>query len=212
MLTAKSFSHIGSNGSTPQSRITDSGYALPADSTSWAENLAWAGRKLYTPLASDMISELHRRLFVDANVSGRDVGSIAADIQRTLSAWSKPATSSTSQLPSWTVPDPDKRGETLAGYTVRMRGEVASMQESFRSLGFGLLMAAVLIYLLMVAQFRSFLDPFVIMFAVPLGIIGVFGILYLTGTTINVQSFMGVIFSVGIDVSNSVLLVEFAAI
>jgi multidrug efflux pump subunit AcrB len=91
-----------------------------------------------------------------------------------------------------------------------MRGEVASMQESFSSLGFGLLMAMVLIYLLMVAQFRSFLDPFIIMFAVPLGFIGVFVILYLTGTTINVQSFMGVIFTVGIDVSNSVLLVEFA--
>jgi multidrug efflux pump subunit AcrB len=145
-----------------------------------------------------------------ANVSGRDVGSVATDIQKRLSAWSKPATSSTSNLPAWTVPNPDKPGETLPGYTVRMRGEVASMQESFTSLGFGLLIAVILIYLLMVAQFRSFLDPFIIMFAVPLGIIGVFIILYLTGTTINVQSFMGVIFSVGIDVSNSVLLVEFA--
>jgi len=93
---------------------------------------------------------------------------------------------------------------------VRMRGEVASMQESFSSLGFGLLMAAVLIYLLMVAQFGSFLDPFVIMFAVPLGMIGVLVTLFLTGTTINVQSFLGVIFMVGIAVSNSILLVEFA--
>jgi multidrug efflux pump subunit AcrB len=145
-----------------------------------------------------------------ANVSGRDVGSVAADIQQRLSAWSKPVTSATSNLPAWSVPDHKHPGKTLAGYTVRMRGEVASMQESFASLGFGLVLAAVLIYLLMVAQFRSFLDPFIIMFAVPLGIIGVLVILYLTGTTVNVQSFMGVIFTVGIDVSNSVLLVEFA--
>jgi len=71
-------------------------------------------------------------------------------------------------------------------------------------------LAVILIYLIMVAQFRSFVDPFIIMFAVPLGIIGVLAILYLTGTTINVQSFMGVIFTVGIDVSNSILIVEFA--
>jgi multidrug efflux pump subunit AcrB len=62
----------------------------------------------------------------------------------------------------------------------------------------------------MVAQFRSFVDPFIVMFAVPLGLIGVLITLYLTNTTINVQSFMGVIFMVGIAVSNSVLLVEFA--
>jgi multidrug efflux pump subunit AcrB len=84
------------------------------------------------------------------------------------------------------------------------------MNESFQSLGFGLILASVLIYLVMVAQFRSFLDPFIIMFAVPLGLIGVLLILFLTGTTINVQSLMGVIFMVGIAVSNSILLVEFA--
>ncbi len=91
-----------------------------------------------------------------------------------------------------------------------MRGEVASMRESFSSLGFGMILAGILIYLIMVAQFRSFLDPFIVMFAVPLGIIGVLAILAATGTTLNVQSFMGVIFMIGIAVANSVLLVEFA--
>jgi multidrug efflux pump subunit AcrB len=62
----------------------------------------------------------------------------------------------------------------------------------------------------MVAQLKSFVDPFIIMFAVPLGLIGVLGTLWITGTTLNVQSFMGVIFMVGIAVSNSILLVEFA--
>lgn len=145
-----------------------------------------------------------------ANVADRDVGSVAADIQKKLDAWGKPVHGATIKVPSWAVPNPDKPGETLSGFTVRMRGEVASMQESFASLGFGLLLAILLIYLIMVAQFRSFLDPFIILFAVPLGFIGVLIMLYLTGTTLNVQSFMGVIFTVGIDVSNSVLLVEFA--
>src|SRR5882672_6909424 len=71
MLTAKSFSHTGANGTNPQSRMSSAGYVFPAGSTSWAENLGWAGRKLLTPITADMISELHGRLFVDANVSGR---------------------------------------------------------------------------------------------------------------------------------------------
>jgi multidrug efflux pump subunit AcrB len=145
-----------------------------------------------------------------ANVSGRDVGSVATDIQKVLSEWGDPASSGTSKVPAWSVPDPKDRTKALAGYMVRMRGEVASMQESFAGLGWGMVLAIILIYLLMVAQFRSFVDPFIIMFAVPLGFIGVLIMLYLTGTTINVQSFMGVIFTVGIDVSNSILLVEFA--
>jgi multidrug efflux pump subunit AcrB len=91
-----------------------------------------------------------------------------------------------------------------------MRGEVSSMRESFSSLGFGMILAATLIYLIMVAQFRSFIDPFIIMFAVPLGIIGVLVILWATGTTLNIQSFMGVVFMIGIAVTNSILLVEFA--
>jgi uncharacterized protein YkwD len=71
MLTAKSFSHTGANGSTPVSRMSSAGYALPASSTAWAENLGWAGRKLFTPVTADMVSELHGRLFADANVGGR---------------------------------------------------------------------------------------------------------------------------------------------
>ncbi|MFQ5664864.1 MAG: efflux RND transporter permease subunit [Candidatus Binatia bacterium] len=124
-----------------------------------------------------------------ANVSGRDVGSVAADIEHRLTPLRR-------KLPH--------------GYTIHMRGEVQSMAASFANLGFGFALAVVLVYLVMVAQFRSFLDPFIIMFAVPLGIIGVVAMLLATGTTLNVQSFMGVIFMVGIAVSNSVLLVEFA--
>lgn len=132
---------------------------------------------------------ISRVIDVFANVDGRDVGSVAAEIEQRLAPI---------------------RANLPPGYEIHMRGEVQSMRESFANLGFGFLLAAVLVYLVMVAQFRSFLDPFIIMFAVPLGVIGVIAILLATGTTFNVQSFMGVIFMVGIAVSNSVLLVEFA--
>jgi multidrug efflux pump subunit AcrB len=156
---------------------------------------------------------LARVVNVYANADGRDIGSVARDIERVLSKWGTykaPAVGSSSSVASWEPPDPQQPGKSLAGYEVRMRGEVSSMRESFGSLGFGMILAGVLIYLIMVAQFRSFLDPFIIMFAVPLGIVGVLLILWATGTTFNVQSFMGVIFMIGIAVTNSILLVEFA--
>jgi len=121
------------------------------------------------------------------SVDGRDIGAVAGDIQKRLA---------TLHLPS--------------GYGVVVRGEVQSMQESFSGLGLGLLMAVALVYLVMVAQFRSFLDPLIILFAVPLGIIGVIAVLLATRTTVNIQSYIGTIFMVGIAVSNSVLLVDFA--
>ena len=90
------------------------------------------------------------------------------------------------------------------------RGSVSAMQKSFSSFGFGLSMAVVLLYLVMVAQFKSFLDPFIIMFAVPMGLIGVVWTLLLTGTTLNIESFMGIVVMVGIVVSNAILVVDFA--
>jgi len=97
-----------------------------------------------------------------------------------------------------------------AGVGMTFRGAVAAMQASFASFGFGLATAVMLLYLVMVAQFRSFVDPFIIMFAVPMGLIGVVAVLLATGTTLNIESFMGTIVMVGIVVSNSILLVDFA--
>jgi HAE1 family hydrophobic/amphiphilic exporter-1 len=94
--------------------------------------------------------------------------------------------------------------------TITFRGSVSAMRASFASFGFGLVMAVLLLYLVMVAQFRSFLDPVIIMFAVPMGLIGVVWVLLGTGTTLNIESFMGIIAMVGIVVSNSILLVDFA--
>ena len=93
---------------------------------------------------------------------------------------------------------------------VNLRGMVKGMNDSFRSFGLGLSLAVVLLFLILVAQFRSFKDPFLIMLAIPMGFIGVLIILPLTHTTLNVMSLMGVLMLVGIAASNSILIVEFA--
>jgi len=92
---------------------------------------------------------------------------------------------------------------------VKLRGSVHAMQVSFRSFGFGLILSTLLVYLILVAQFESFLDPFLILLAVPTGLTGVLLLLYATGTTLNIMSLMGVVMMVGIVVSNSILIVEF---
>src|SRR5262249_52148758 len=95
------------------------------------------------------------------------------------------------------------------GVTATIRGMVQGMEASFRSFALGLMLAVVLLYLILVAQFRSFSDALLILLAVPSGITGVLVALYLTGTTLNVQSLMGVLMMVGMTVSNSILIVEF---
>ena len=92
---------------------------------------------------------------------------------------------------------------------VNMRGMVQGMNASFRSFAMGLSLAVVLLYLILVAQFKSFKDPVLIMLAIPMGFIGVLIVLPLTGTTLNVMSLMGVLMLVGISASNSILIVEF---
>jgi multidrug efflux pump subunit AcrB len=90
-----------------------------------------------------------------------------------------------------------------------VRGAVVSMNQSFRDFGFGLVIAIALVYLILMAQFASFIDPFIILMAIPPGLAGVVLILVLTGSTLNIMSLMGVIMMAGIVVSNSILIVEF---
>jgi multidrug efflux pump subunit AcrB len=92
---------------------------------------------------------------------------------------------------------------------VAMRGSVEGMRQSFKSFGIGLLLSIVLVYLILMAQFASFVDPFIILLAIPPGIMGVIVFLLVTHTTVNVMSLMGVIMMTGIVVSNSILIVEF---
>jgi multidrug efflux pump subunit AcrB len=93
---------------------------------------------------------------------------------------------------------------------VDIRGLVLTMQSSFKSFGLGLFLAVLLVYLILVAQFSSFLDPFLIVLAVPTGLIGVVLTLASTGTTLNIQSLMGIVMLQGMVVSNSILIVDFA--
>jgi len=95
------------------------------------------------------------------------------------------------------------------GVTVKVRGSIRDMEQSFSSFGIGLILAVVLVYLILMAQFASLSDPFVILLAVPPGLSGVLIFLLLTGTTLNVMSLMGVVMMTGIVVSDSILIVEF---
>ncbi len=96
------------------------------------------------------------------------------------------------------------------GFSARLGGQTAAQKEAFAGLAFAAFMALALVYMVLASQFKSLVDPLVIMFSVPLGITGVLVVLYLTGTTLSVNSAMGVIMMVGIVVSNGVLLVDFA--
>lgn len=95
---------------------------------------------------------------------------------------------------------------------ITMRGAVVNMNEAFHDFGIGLIMAILLVYLILMAQFASFIDPFIILMAIPPGLAGVVLILVMTGSTLNIMSLMGVIMMAGIVVSNSILIVEFAGI
>jgi multidrug efflux pump subunit AcrB len=132
---------------------------------------------------------VQRELDIAANVDGRDLGSTAADIQAAITDISK-------GLPITTHID--------------IRGQNEVMLASFRSLALGMILAVILVYALLVILFQSWVDPFIIMMAVPGGLMGIIWMLALSGTTINVESLMGSIMTIGISVSNSILVVSFA--
>lgn len=139
-------------------------------------------------------------------VYGRDLGHIADDVAQVVAKFGTP-------LPDggWRPYDPTSAEHKLMeGSRIELSGEYSRMQDTFRSLGLGLILATLLIYFLMAGLFRAYITPLVILSAVPIGVVGVILILYLTGTALNVQSLLGVIFMVGIVVSNTVLLVDFA--
>ena len=131
--------------------------------------------------------QLQRSIDIYVAPTGEDIGGPQREISRIIEH---------TQLP------PNTR--------VNIRGLVLTMQSSFKSFGLGLFLAVLLVYLILVAQFSSFVDPFLIVLAVPTGLIGVVLTLALTGTTLNIQSLMGVVMLQGMVVSNSILIVDFA--
>jgi multidrug efflux pump subunit AcrB len=132
---------------------------------------------------------IQRVIDVAANIEGRDLGSTAAEIKKAIAEVQK-------DLPSTTK--------------ITLRGQNEVMETSFRLLALGLVLAIVLVYAVLVVLFQSWLDPFIIMMAVPGALIGIVWMLIATGTTINVVSLMGTIMTIGISVSNSILVVSFA--
>ena len=127
-----------------------------------------------------------RVIHITANPVGRDLGSIAEELEARFAEL---------QLPP--------------GFSIRLAGQIQQQRETFEGLIFATVLAMLLVYMVMAAQFKSLVDPFIIMFSIPLGLAGVFLILLLTDTTISTTSMMGVIMMLGIVVSNGVLLVDY---
>jgi CzcA family heavy metal efflux pump len=123
---------------------------------------------------------------VTANVTGRDLGSVANDIKAKLANIDVPS-----------------------GFQVQQSGNVEQQQQVFGNLSLALVLAIILVYMVMASQFQSLVDPFLIMFTVPLGMVGVVWALFLSNTTLSVTSFEGVIVMIGIVVSNGILLVDY---
>ncbi|HWL86452.1 MAG TPA: efflux RND transporter permease subunit [Polyangiaceae bacterium] len=126
---------------------------------------------------------------VQANVDGSDLGSVGTAVSRVVDSL---------------------RSGFPRGTTVRMKGQIESMESSFRGLAFGLLFAVVLVYLLMVVNFQSWLDPLVILMALPGALAGIAWMLFLSRTTLSVPALMGSIMCVGVATANSILVVTFA--
>ncbi len=127
-----------------------------------------------------------RVVHLTANPVNRDLGAIAADLEEGFAKI---------QLPT--------------GFSIRLAGQIQQQRETFESLLFATILALALVYMVMAAQFKSLIDPFVIMFSVPMGFPGVILILFLTDTTLSTTSMMGIIMMLGIVVSNGVLLVDY---
>jgi multidrug efflux pump subunit AcrB len=126
---------------------------------------------------------------VYANLQGRDLGSVASEIGKTVAGLQK---------------------ELSPGNTIQVLGQIQSMNDAFRDMGIGLLFAAVFVYLLMVVNYQNFGDPLVVILALPATFCGIVTMLYITDTTLSVPSLMGAIMAVGVASANSILLVTFA--
>jgi multidrug efflux pump subunit AcrB len=161
--------------------------------------------------ASTMAAEVtHTNLMatidLTMNVEGRDLGHVADDIVEVLDGFGVAQGNAT-----WQPYDPSaKDKQPISGTKMVLTGEYGHMQETFFNFGIGLPLAVIFVYFLMVMLLDSYLIPLVVLSAVPFGLVGVVLMLWVTGTAVNVQSLLGMIFMVGIVVSNTVLLTDFA--
>jgi HAE1 family hydrophobic/amphiphilic exporter-1 len=142
-------------------------------------------KQVLTPTEVDHY-QIQRAVDIFVTPNGEDLGRVTSSIRNILA---------TEKIPS--------------NVRVNLRGMVQGMEASFKSFAFGFLISFLLLFLILTAQFKSFIDPFLIMLAIPMGFVGVLIILPLTGSTLNVMSLMGVLMLVGIADSNSILIVDF---
>ncbi|MBK9166840.1 MAG: efflux RND transporter permease subunit [Bryobacterales bacterium] len=158
--------------------------ATPLGQTVAAESVVQM-RRQEGPTTIDRADQ-ERILSVSGTIADRDLGSIVRDLDSRLREIPRPA-----------------------GYEFKYGGEYEEQQEAFRQLTFAALLALILVYMVMASQFESLRDPFIILFSVPLAGIGAVAILVLTGTTFNMQGFLGLIILVGIVVNNAIILVDY---
>ena len=153
-------------------------------------------------------NNLQATMDLTLGVQGRDLGHVADDVARVVGEFGIGQPDG-----SWLPFDPTEgssRREPMKGAMIELSGEYSRMQETFRSLGIGLVLAAVLMYFLMAALDKSYVVPLTVMLTVPLCLAGVVPMLYVTETALNVQSLLGIIFIVGIKVANTVLMTDYA--
>jgi multidrug efflux pump subunit AcrB len=166
---------------------TPIGSATDAGGTQLLQNIATVQRRSVMAVVSHY--NVQPVFDVYANVQGRDLGAVAAQVDKLVA---------------------DAKSTLPKGSSIVVRGQVQSMRSSFLGLGSGLLFAIVLVYLLMVVNFQSWLDPFIIILALPPALAGIAWTLFVTQTTLSVPSLMGAIMAMGVATANSVLVVTFA--
>src|SRR5215813_7972173 len=177
-------SSLGEVGNTPVStKVSSTGSPVPG----LLSNVAKFSRdSVPTNLNQTNIQPAYD---VYASVQGRDLGGVSEEISKIVAELQK---------------------QLKPGNSIEVRGQIQSMHDSFRNLGFGLLFAAVLVYLLMLVNYQNFGDPFVVILALPATLCGIVTMLFITGTSLSVPSLMGAIMAVGVASANSILLVTFA--
>jgi multidrug efflux pump subunit AcrB len=176
---ASSYSSTNASSSAPSN-------ASSSSQTQFVSNIASVEHTV-TPLGIAHMNVLPV-IDLDCGVEGRDLGGVAADVQKAI----------------------DQLKDVPPGTTVQIRGQSQAMREAFGGMGQGLILALVLVYLLMAINYQSWLDPMLIMIALPGAFAGVLWILVIWHTTLNVQSLMGAIMGVGVATTNGNLLITFA--
>ena len=172
---------------TPEAILNTPIHAGSGDSTQLLSNVAQAQRGVTTQVVNHY--NVQPVFDVYANVQDRDLGSVAAEVDKVLNEF---------------------RPKLAPGSFFETRGQVGTMRASFSGMAYGLIFAIVLVYFVMVVNFQSWKDPFIVLMAIPGALAGILLMLFFTHTTVSVPALMGAIMSIGVGTANSILLVVFA--